>query len=40
MPNMPIADLRRGLPGLTGGEGVVEATYAGHAPVAPVRRSR
>jgi ribosomal protection tetracycline resistance protein len=33
LPAARVADLHRGLPGLTAGEGVLDATYAGHAPV-------
>ncbi|MFL6072992.1 MAG: hypothetical protein ACJ73S_06290 [Mycobacteriales bacterium] len=40
LPAARVADLQRRLPALTGGEGVLDSTYAGHAPVpgrAPVR---
>jgi len=41
LPATYVQDLRRALPGLTGGEGVVETTFAGYRPVrgtAPTRR--
>lgn len=41
LPATHVQDLRRALPGLTGGEGVVETTFAGYQPVrgaAPTRR--
>ena len=41
LPATHVQDLRRALPGLTGGEGVVETTFAGYRPVrgaAPTRR--
>jgi ribosomal protection tetracycline resistance protein len=41
LPASRVQDLRRQLPGLTGGEGVLESSFAGYEPVAgetPIRR--
>jgi len=35
LPSARVADRRRALPGLTSGEGVLDTTYADHAPVRP-----
>ena len=40
LPAARVADLQRALPGLTSGEGVLDATYAGHAPLAGHRTPR
>jgi ribosomal protection tetracycline resistance protein len=43
LPASRVQDLRRQLPGLTGGEGVLEAEFAGYQPVPcdpPRRRAR
>jgi ribosomal protection tetracycline resistance protein len=42
LPASRVQDLRRQLPGLTGGEGVLETEFAGYEPVAgePPRRRR
>ena len=43
LPASSVQDLRRRLPGLTGGEGVIESEFAGYQPVAgdpPTRRRR
>jgi ribosomal protection tetracycline resistance protein len=41
LPAARVQDLRRQLPGLTGGEGVLDSSFAGYQPVsgaAPTRR--
>jgi ribosomal protection tetracycline resistance protein len=43
LPASSVQDLRRQLPGLTGGEGVIESEFAGYQPVTgdpPTRRRR
>jgi ribosomal protection tetracycline resistance protein len=43
LPASSVQDLRRQLPGLTGGEGVIESDFAGYQPVSgdpPTRRRR
>jgi ribosomal protection tetracycline resistance protein len=43
LPASRVQELRRQLPGLTGGEGVLESEFAGYQPVTgdpPVRRRR
>ena len=43
LPAARAQDLQRQLPGLTGGEGVLDSTFAGYQPVSgdqPTRRSR
>ncbi len=40
LPASRVQELRRQLPGLTGGEGVIDSEFAGYQPVTGARRSR